>query len=456
MTSARRIGKYEIFEPFAAGGMATVHYGAELLQGGARRIVAIKRVETFADTSEHLAAALVTEARIAAHVKHPNVTAALDLLVEEREVAFVMEYVDGPSLATLDRRLRSRDERVALPILLAIVVDALRGLHALHTAVDDRGRALGLVHRDVTPHNILVGTDGVAKVADFGVAKGDLTRPRTVTGEIKGKIRYLAPEQVHGTASPRSDLFSMGVTLWECIVGRSLFAGATDPEILAQVLVEPIRMPSELGIEAPADVERVLMRALARAPEKRMASAAEMADALASGSTTPATHEEVARYVMRECGGEIEARAARVDVLRGDARGNAAVTADAPVKAAPSPARGFSRSLAVLGAVVTVIVIATMTIAFRSSPTRSDAAAVSSSAAAVPASIASPAPDPAPLAAPTPAPSAPVIPAARPVAPTTIVPARSGLPARANGKESCRPPYYLDSDGRKRFKEECF
>src|SRR5262249_4845870 len=156
--------------------------------------------------------------KIAARLRHPNVLSAMDVVVRGDDVILVMEYVHGASLAELARGVHARGESVPLDVLATIVVGALRGLHAAHVACDESGRTLGLVHRDVSPQNVLVGVDGVARIVDFGIATSANREPRTRTGTIKGKLAYLSPEQVHGSASPRSDVFAMGVTAWEAIV----------------------------------------------------------------------------------------------------------------------------------------------------------------------------------------------------------------------------------------------
>ncbi len=218
------IGRYVIFGQIAAGGMAAVHYG--LLNGAAgfRKPVAIKRWHAGLAADQGFVEQFLDEAHLAARIRNPHVVQTLDVVSDENELLLVMEYVAGETVATLLRRLGSQGQRMPVHIAVGIVVGALRGLHAAHEAQDENGTPLEIVHRDVSPQNIIVGRDGVARVLDFGVAKAAARIDSTADGKIKGKLRYMSPEQFSGTfIDRRTDVFAAAIVLWEMLVGRRLF-----------------------------------------------------------------------------------------------------------------------------------------------------------------------------------------------------------------------------------------
>jgi serine/threonine-protein kinase len=242
-----------MFGVIASGGMAAVHYG--LMNGpvGFRRTVAIKRLhEQFAEDPEFVSQFL-DEARLAARIRHPNVVQTLDVVAQNRQLLLVMEYVDGETLGRLLAGTFKGGAKVPIEQAVGIVTGALHGLHAAHEASDEHGLPLRIVHRDVSPQNILVGRDGVARVLDFGVAKAAARVHSTQGAKIKGKLRYMSPEQVGGSGvDRRTDVFAAGVVLWESLAGRRLFdskegAGA----IINQVLTKRIPPPSQLRAELP-------------------------------------------------------------------------------------------------------------------------------------------------------------------------------------------------------------
>src|SRR5277367_6635205 len=193
--ASRIVGRYAIFDAIASGGMASVHFGRLIGPAGFSRTVAIKRLhESFALDPEFVSM-FMDEARLAARIRHPNVVPTRDIVALEQELLLVMEYVPGESLSLLLKRARLARKPVPIPIVADIIMQALSGLHAAHEAVGEAGEPLCIVHRDVSPQNILVGTDGVARVLDFGVAKAIGTMHQTRAGQVKGKIRYMAPEQ---------------------------------------------------------------------------------------------------------------------------------------------------------------------------------------------------------------------------------------------------------------------
>ncbi|HEY6462542.1 MAG TPA: serine/threonine-protein kinase, partial [Polyangiaceae bacterium] len=224
----RVVGRYAVFDEIAVGGMATVHVGRLLGPAGFSRTVAMKHLhKQFAGDPEFVAMFL-DEARIAARIRHPNVVSTLDVVTLDGELYLVMDYVAGESVAHLLRGLRRRDAFVPPRIAVTIACDMLAGLHAAHEATDDHGQPLGIVHRDVSPQNVLVGTDGSARVVDFGVAKAAGRMQTTREGQVKGKAAYMAQEQLRGGAvDRRTDVYSAAVVLWETLTGERLFKSDT-------------------------------------------------------------------------------------------------------------------------------------------------------------------------------------------------------------------------------------
>src|ERR1700722_19086734 len=214
--SPQVIGRYVIYGKIAQGGMASVHLGCLQGAAGFSRTVAVKRLHSHLAEEPEFLSTMIDEARLAARIHHPNVVPTLDVVAEGGELLVVMEYVRGESLSRLLRAESGRERRVPLPIASAIMVAALHGLHAAHEATSDRGTPLGIVHRDVSPQNILVGVDGVARIIDFGVAKAAGRLQTTRDGVVKGKVPYMAPEQLAALEVTRLvDVYAMGAILWE-------------------------------------------------------------------------------------------------------------------------------------------------------------------------------------------------------------------------------------------------
>ena len=276
----RRVGRYLICGELASGGMATVHLGRLLGPAGFSKIVAIKRLHAQFATDPEFLSMFIDEARLASVISHPNVVSSLDVVVEDNELLLVMEYVQGESLAQLIRLARKRHAAPPLGIVQRILCDALDGLHAAHTA-SVGGQPLNIVHRDVSPQNIMVGANGVARVLDFGIAKAESQSHSTRPGLVKGKFSYLSPEQVRGLPlDARTDVFSAGVVLWESLTGQRLFALQGAAKTVERVLSAPIPAPSSKNPLVSADLDRVVSKALQRESRLRYRSAAEFAEAL--------------------------------------------------------------------------------------------------------------------------------------------------------------------------------
>jgi serine/threonine-protein kinase len=297
MPEARVVGRYALYGEIAAGGMATVHYGRLVGPVGFSRTVAIKRLHPQYAKDPEFVSMFLDEARLAARIQHPNVVNTIDIVPVDDEVFLVMEYVHGEALSKLIRAARRRRELVPPPIAASIMTGALHGLHAAHEAKSERGEPLNLVHRDVSPQNILVGTDGSARVLDFGVAKAAMRSQSTRDGQMKGKVSYMAPEQLRGRAvDRRTDIFAAGVVFWESLTGRRLFDGQDPGEVLAKLLEERIPLPSEVEPSVPPEFDRLLGPALSRDPGARYATAREFAIAVERGVPL-ALNREVGEWV---------------------------------------------------------------------------------------------------------------------------------------------------------------
>ena len=306
------VGRYMLFGAIGSGGMATVHIGRRVGAGGFARLVAIKRLHAHLAEDREVVHAFLDEARIAARVTHPNVVSIHDVVLDGDEVLLVMEYVAGRSLSLLAAAERAAGRAVPPAVAGAIAVDLLRGLHAAHEARDERGRLLGLVHRDVSPHNVLVGTDGVARVLDFGIAKALGRLQSTATGAVKGKLAYMAPERFSGEEATASvDVYAAAIVVWELLAGARYFDGPSDETMMPRIMSATYR---PLAGAALAAASGVLERALRAKPAERHASASELASEL-QAALPIATHEEVAAWVQRVAAKELAASAEAIEEI---------------------------------------------------------------------------------------------------------------------------------------------
>jgi serine/threonine protein kinase len=273
------VGRYALHGEIASGGMATVHIGRLLGPVGFARTVAIKRLHPQFAKDPEFVAMFLDEARLAARIRHPNVVSTLDVVANAGELFVVMEYVPGESLARLMRA--SMRARIPPDVASSIMVGVLHGLHAAHEARDERGDPLCIVHRDVSPHNVLVGADGAAHVIDFGVAKARGRVQVTREGQIKGKLSYMPPEQLLGQGlDRRADVFAASIVFWEALSGRRLFQGTDDGEVYAKVLRADVRPPSVHAPGLRRAVDEVVLRGLSRDRGDRWETARAMALAI--------------------------------------------------------------------------------------------------------------------------------------------------------------------------------
>jgi serine/threonine protein kinase len=297
----RRYGPYALFlKEIAAGGMATLHLGRRVGEAGFARTVAIKRLRHEVASDPKFVAMFVDEARIAARIRHPNVTATVDVFRHEGELCLVLEYVHGESLRALLRAEVARSGRIPPRIAASILCGALHGLHAAHEAKSEQGTPLGIVHRDVSPPNILVGADGVTRVVDFGIAKAAGRLEKTETGLIKGKFAYMAPEQIDPgkQLDRRTDVFSAGIVFWEMLAGKRLFYDQDEYSIFQNVTSKPVPSLRAITAGVSSELEQVVLRALERDPDKRFQTAREFSRAIEeSVSGGPATAPTVGEWV---------------------------------------------------------------------------------------------------------------------------------------------------------------
>lgn len=308
-------GRYAFYDRIASGGMATIHLGRMLSQVGFAKVVAIKRLHPHLASDPDFLAMFLDEARMAARINHPNVVSTLDIVSDESPPFLVMDYVDGDSLSHLIKATRKQAGLVEPAIASAILSGALYGLHAAHNATDERGELLEIVHRDVSPQNILVGRDGVPRVLDFGVAKAARRIASTEAGRTKGKFSYMAPEQVRNeTVDARADVFAAGVCLWETLTGRLLFAADDPAGTITRLLELQIPPPSSLAPDVSPALDAVAMKALERDPARRYGSAREMAMAL-EDAEAPAIPRKVGAWVQLHAGGMLDQRTARLAQL---------------------------------------------------------------------------------------------------------------------------------------------
>jgi serine/threonine-protein kinase len=296
--------------------MATVHLGRLLGEAGFSRTVAIKRLHEHLAKDPDFVAMFLDEARLASRVRHPNVVSILDVVVLDKEVFLVMDYVQGASVSRLARSARTGDKRIPPKITLSIMVGALHGLHAAHEAIGENGQSLGIVHRDVSPQNILVDVDGVARVIDFGVAKAGGRLQSTRQGSLKGKIQYMPPEQIRGEPiDRRADIYAASVVLWELLSNRKLFKGQHDVSLMHEILERTsnaaIEPPSQRTPGLPKSLDNIVLQGLSARPDDRWQSARDMAIAIEKALVVASTRE-VGDWVREEVGDELREKADKI------------------------------------------------------------------------------------------------------------------------------------------------
>jgi serine/threonine-protein kinase len=309
---ARTLGPYQLLFRIGGGGMADVWVAVRRGSFGFRQHFAVKTIRAEYGASAAFRAMFLDEARLASQIHHTNVLPVLDLGEDGGIVYQAMPLVEGDSVAALLRASRGSAKGLPLDVVVRIGIDAARGLHAAHEAVDEAGRPLHIVHRDVSPHNLLVGRDGTAKVSDFGIAKAfGTTTGGTSSGDVKGKRAYLAPEQLlrKDTIDRRADVFSLGVVLWEMVTGRRLFE--TGDSAMFFSLTDRIPDVRDACPSVPEALASVIARAAEASPDDRFATSEALADALetaARDSGLSPSAKDVGRLVVELLGAGVAER----------------------------------------------------------------------------------------------------------------------------------------------------
>jgi serine/threonine-protein kinase len=313
ISAGQVLGRYELLLPIAQGGMASVW--AARLKGtrGFQKMVAIKTMLPGLIDDPQFERMFLDEASLASQVRHPHVIEIMDLGEQDGILYIVMEWVDGEPISVILKYAAARGG-IPLPVAVHVAIQASRGLHAAHELRDDTGSLVGLVHRDVSPQNVLLTYDGVVKVVDFGVAKvTNRASSETRAGQLKGKIAYMSPEQLKGDKiDRRTDVFAMGIMLYMMTTGRHPFRGDDEPSTIRQITAEePAVPPSTLVANYPPALEQVVMQAIAKDPAKRLPTANDVVVAL-TRALPPATDEEVAAFLRTLLPDRLEKRKATI------------------------------------------------------------------------------------------------------------------------------------------------
>ncbi len=298
----RPFGKYLLLRQLAIGGMAEVYLARQSGPAGFEKECVIKRILPALAADQQFVSMFLDEARIAARLSHPNIVQIYDLgSVTEGDYFLAMEHVHGVDLQQIEEAETARGGRMPLAVAVRIVSNVAEGLEHAHRATDGRGAALGLVHRDVTPSNVIVSFDGVAKILDFGIAKAVAKKGRTEVGVIKGKIPYMSPEQVQGdTLDSRSDIFSLGTVLYELTTGHKPFDGEGPADLSLKILQTIPKPPSVYVDGYPAGLTDIVRQAMSKTPSERFRTARDMHEALEEfllGSGIRCSAHDVAAYL---------------------------------------------------------------------------------------------------------------------------------------------------------------
>ena len=298
-------GRYQLLGLLGQGGMGRLYIAERRGIQGFVKIVALKRIQPHLADSKQLREMFLNEARIAARLEHPNIVATYELGEVDGNYFISMEYLPGEDLSAIIAG--SQDGRMPIDIAAALTQQAAQGLHYAHEARDGHGKAIGLVHRDVSPRNIFVTYHGVVKLLDFGVVRGP-EKQKSIPGVFKGKYGYCAPEQIEGKpVDRRTDVFCLGITLWESLTGARLFDASTDAATIDAVRSRSVEAPSVLRPDVPPELDAITMRALSRDPDRRFRTAHDMSEELdryLMGQDDRPTSKSVGRWMESIFGSE--------------------------------------------------------------------------------------------------------------------------------------------------------
>ena len=442
-------GRYALYDTLGVGAAATVHLG--VARGADVVPVAIKVLHDRQSREAGAVARLLDEVRLSRHVVHPNVVRVLDFISDGEETLAVMEYVHGEPLSRLLADVKESGLRTPVPIAAAIACGVLHGLYAAHVATDGAGKALELVHRDVTPENILVGADGVARLMDFGVAKAQGRLHATKDGGVKGKLAYLAPEQVGGDVTARTDLYAAGLVLWEMLVGARVIEGESEPELLVKALDPVIVAPSTRAPEVPPALDAVVLRALCKDPDGRFATGTEQAEAIERAVGRIASPAEVAEWVRVHGGTRLAQRDESVRAMLALEAAGPRESASVPYVDGPRPSDNGVRGMLVMALAALAVVALGLLYNSRTAPSGTAPSGTASPGTASPGTADSlPIPTATPLVSHVPVPDLP-----SPSTSTSTKPSPRPRPVVHSAPASCDPPWYLDSHGIKRYDPAC-
>ncbi|MCC6272172.1 MAG: serine/threonine protein kinase [Deltaproteobacteria bacterium] len=277
MTKPRPFGHYFILEKIAQGGMAEIFKGLTYDFSGLKKFIVIKRILPHIAVNKDFIKMLIDEAKIAVKLSHGNIAQTFDLGKVADDYFIVMEYVDGRTISQIYKKTVEYKTFIPIPISAYVVSEICNGLDYMHRRKDENGRSLEIVHRDISPQNVILTESGNVKIVDFGVAKAAFKLSEMERGVLKGKFAYMSPEQTEGkNIDFRSDIFSTGVVLWEMLTGRRLFKKKSNPETIEAVQAMTVFPPSAYRNEIPSDLDEIVMRALERDPQRRYAAAADI------------------------------------------------------------------------------------------------------------------------------------------------------------------------------------
>ena len=289
-----RFGSYEIYEKLGSGGLAAVHLARSRAISNP---VALKRLFPHIANVRELVGAFIDEARLAKYLRHPGIARVYEF-GKLRGIYFIaFEFVPGPTLLQLQEHCREYVGQIPTKVVLEIAYQLCDALDHAHTRRDELGLPLGIVHRDVSPSNVIVSNAGQVKLIDFGLAKTKQQTVHSQAGMIKGKLNYVAPEYLAGKLDLRCDLWALGVVMYELLTGRRLFDAPEQTEILNRVRAMPIPPPSRVNPEVPKEVDELVLTALARDPEKRWQRAADMRDAIGRAAAGRLTEKQFVSWV---------------------------------------------------------------------------------------------------------------------------------------------------------------
>jgi len=343
VSDGTRVGKYQLLRRLATGGMAELFLARALAMAGFEKLVVLKRILPQHAESDDFIKMFLTEARLAATLHHPNIVQVYDIGEEGGHYFFTMEWVQGQDLRKIVRAARKANLAVPLEHVLHIIGGVAAGLHHAHDQKDTDGTPIGIVHRDVSPSNVLVTYDGAVKLVDFGIAKAAAFQSNTIAGTLKGKVPYMSPEQCRGeNVDRRSDIFSIGTLLWEMTTGVRLFAGDNEVAIINRVARADVPTPTSIRSDYPPELEAIVMRALASDPEQRYQNAIDLQIDLEDFSREhrlPVSSARMGKFMRELFVEEMATQAAQLHAERGErADPPAAASTSGPVPTVSSAA----------------------------------------------------------------------------------------------------------------------